>query len=336
MHYPFQKTPQTGETIEVSENLHWIRMPLPFRLNHVNIWAMRDADSWSVIDCAIEDDICAKAWRKIDETLFEDLPVTRLLATHGHTDHIGAAGTFCARHDAQFEISMTEWMSARLRFYDHNSPTAQAPGAFLNAHGCTESLAGDFQAERDRVSRHLSPLPSTFRRIRHGETRHLGGRSWRMIATRGHADEHICLFNETDNILIVGDQVLPEITPLIAVFPWMPDDDPLGDYFASLEDLRQLPSDVLVLPGHGRPFVGLHDRIEESRLHHEKRLAAARHFAGTGRTAFDIMQDLFPKAQSGGQGRLALGETLSHLNYLVKTGEMSSTSHDGVTLFARH
>ena len=171
----------------------------------------------------------------------------------------------------------------------------------------------------------LDPQPRSIEQIREGDSLEIGGRQWRVIVCGGHADEHASLYCEEEKLLIAGDQILQRISPMIGVFPDRPKSNPLHDYLASLPRFLDLPKDVLVLPGHGVPFYGLHVRVDELRQHHEDRLAHLMSHLDLPRTAGSCTRFLFERAVAEGQSRLALAETLAHLNYLIDAGSATRT-----------
>lgn len=330
---PFLTQPAPGEALEISAGVKWVSMRMPFRLNHVNCWLMADNGGWSIVDCGLDDDATRGAWHRVRGQHVRGAAIRRVVATHGHTDHVGAAGFLCAEFDAVFTSTLTEWQSAQLRRVTYQERGVELE-AFLRMTGCGSELETAFSAERARVARYLGPLPGALDRMRHGRNLSIDGENWRIICTAGHADEQACLYNDERRILIAGDQLLPGITPVVAVFHSAPDEDPLADFLRSLEDLSTLPDDVLVLPGHGRPFYGLRSRIRSTVEHHEQRLAAVSDLLRTPRTVLDVSRALFPTAREGGQERLALGETLAHINHLLGKGEVSyETRPDGSRLY---
>ncbi|MCP8938754.1 MBL fold metallo-hydrolase [Alsobacter sp. SYSU M60028] len=305
----------------------WSRIPLPLRLNHVNVWALEDEAGWTVIDAGPD----TMAAREIWETLFagplRGKPITRLIATHGHLDHVGLAGWFVQRQDACFTATLTEWQGARLRRLGEDDAAGQMD-RFLIRHGCDPQSLQGFASHRATTMKLLGEQPPELVRIREGDEVRIGGRVWRVIVAGGHADEHASFYCEADRILIAGDQVLPRITPVIGVFPSQPLADPLSDYLASLTRFEDLPPDCLVLPSHGEPFFGLRTRIAALREHHEERLARILELVAEPATCWTVAASVFARAVSEGQGRLALAESLAHLHRLARLGEVA-TLHDG-------
>ena len=317
---PCLTAPDPGEVLRIAEGIFWIRMPLPFRLNHVNLWLFEDGDGWAMVDCGVNDATSRAIWDSLFSGFLAGRPIRRVIATHGHTDHVGAASLLRERNDATFEASLTEWMAARIRFADHHDDNTAALESFLSSHGCDASILEAFRAERTRVSTNLGHQPDALERLVDGQSIMLGGRRWTAMVAGGHADEQICLYCEADGILLAGDQILPRISPLVAVFPAIPNGDPLSVYLASLASFAALPQATLVLPGHGEPFTGLHQRLHQLNSHHESRLDELQSYIGEPTPAFATMDKLFPRAKAGGQGRLALGETLAHLHRLLTLG----------------
>jgi len=328
-----EQAPAPGVAVPIADGLWWARLDLPFRLNHVNVWALDDGDGWSIVDCGANTAETEAAWRSIEAGLLHSKPVIRLIATHGHTDHIGYAGPFVRRHACGFHMTLAEWFSGTLRFHEAASDFSERQSGFFSMHGCRPDEIGSFGEDRERVRRHLAQLPGSFTRMRAGERLRIGDDEWLVMTHGGHSPEHASFYSRERRILIAGDQVLPKISPVIGVFPSEPDADPLGEYLSSLDALANLPEDVVVLPSHGLPYRGLHARLAELRAHHRHRLSLLSAAASEPKTALELAEVLFARAMREGQSRLALAETVAHLNYLEKCGELEATFTGGRKYF---
>ena len=164
----------------------------------------------------------------------------------------------------------------------------------------------------------------------------VGGRDWRVIVGMGHAPEHACLYCAELRLLIAGDQILPKITPNVALSAAEPDTNPLGLFLDSLARIRTLPSDTLVLPSHGYPFRGLHERIDEMSRHHHQRLDALLAACEEQRSAADLLSVLFDRELDAHQMMFAMGESLSHLAYLAKDHKLKTLRcADAITRYQR-
>jgi glyoxylase-like metal-dependent hydrolase (beta-lactamase superfamily II) len=329
--------PASGETIEIAPGLLWARVPLPYRLNHVNIWLLDDGDGWTAIDTGSNTTGAREGWDLLAGGILAGKPVRRLFATHGHTDHVGLASWLTERFNCSFTTTQVEWLSPQLRRAESMADDTPHVARFLALHGCNEATIAAYREERRRIQLHLMALPPVYQRIRDGEQVRAGGRTWQVITAGGHAAEHASFWCEEDAILIVGDQVLQKISPMIGVFPNEPDADPLAEYLASLPRFAGLPEQTLVLPGHGLPFRGLGTRTWELAHHHRERLATLRGLlAGrAAKTGMELTAGLFERAVAEGQGRHALSETLAHVHYLVGTGEVQGALEaDGRLRFA--
>jgi glyoxylase-like metal-dependent hydrolase (beta-lactamase superfamily II) len=304
----------------IVDGIHWARIPLPFRLDHVNVWLLDDGDGWAIVDCGIDSAEVRAIWAQLLAALPARRPITRIIATHGHTDHIGCAGHLVAMLGVPFDISLVEWQAAQLRFVGFHAGMPDPTASFLLRHGCDEGMLQAFDDERARVARYLGAPPADMRRIANGDTLRIGARSWTVIVGGGHADEHVSLHCQADDLLLAGDQILPRITPVISVFAHEPEANPLGDYMRSLDAFTRVGEGALVLPGHGPVFRGLHERIRALKQHHAERLTALESIIATPKTAFEAAGVLFRRAFEGGHRRLALGETLAHLHFLVQQG----------------
>jgi glyoxylase-like metal-dependent hydrolase (beta-lactamase superfamily II) len=319
--YLFEQHPLGAETLEVAPGILWARIPLPFRLNHVNVWLLREGDGWTLIDTGTADNAARGVWDQLLAGPLSGAPIVRLIATHGHTDHVGLAGwLFNRAGGVPYHITLTEWLSAQLRVEEAKSPLGPRAVSFLERHGCDADTIASFGDERIRTRTYMEALPEEFVRLRDGAIVRFGGRKWEVMVCGGHAAAHASFWCAEDHILIAGDQVLSKISPMIGVMPHEPDANPLAEYLASLERFRHLPADALVLPSHGLPFHGLRVRVEELAYHHELRLTALLELMSTPSTTMALARGLFPKPVAEGQGRHAFAETLAHAHYLLETG----------------
>jgi glyoxylase-like metal-dependent hydrolase (beta-lactamase superfamily II) len=332
--YAFAEPAPFGEPIPVAPGVAWLRMPLPFSLDHINLWLVEDADGWCLIDSGFARDEVKAIWRRLFETDFSTRPAERLICTHFHPDHIGLAGWLEADYGVNLWATEPTWMAARLAWLDHGAERRNARHAFYAGHGVTGQTLEDLRTLFESYSTDVTRPPMRFRQIDDGELLRIGQHDWRVIVGHGHAPGHACLHCPALGVLISGDQVLPRITTNIGVWDSQPDADPLADFLASLARLRTLPEDTLVLPSHGLPFRGLHARIDALVSHHADRFAEAIDFYDRSRSAVELVPVMFRRELDSFQTALALGEVLAHLNHLTGAGRLSRTvATGGVTRF---
>ncbi|HEX2542350.1 MAG TPA: MBL fold metallo-hydrolase [Caldimonas sp.] len=351
--YPFGETlPDAGAVVAVAPGVLWARMVLPFALNHVNVWLLRDEmpddaggtprQGWTIVDCGIDDRATRAGWQRIFETALEGLPVLRVIVTHMHPDHIGAAHWLCDRWNAPLWISATDFNIARLASSASAGFGGPLSAAFMARHG----LAADPDAvgkvrSRTHYYRDLVPaVPDTYHRLLDGKSVAVGSGTersdWMCHVGYGHAPEHISLHGAAKGVLISGDMVLPRISTNVSVIDVEPEADPLTLYLASIEAMRSIDREVLVLPSHGRPFRGLHTRIDQLRDHHEARFADVLHAcAEAPHSAFDLVPVLFKRTLDLHQMTFAIGESIAHLHALWLRRRLNRhVGSDGVIRFA--
>lgn len=347
--YPLGDTlPSEGETLEVAPGVKWIRMGLPFALNHINLWLLRDrqpdtggrmCEGWTVVDCCIDSASTRAQWDAIFKDSLEGLPVLRVIVTHMHPDHISLAHWICERWQARLWISATDYNTARIAIYDRNGLGGEAGADFYASHGVQDM---EFLAHvRGRSSYYptlVPALPSSYRRLMDGLCLDIGGREWRCISGYGHAPEHIALYSKELSLLISGDMVLPRISTNVSVHAVEPEADSLRLFLSSLERYLDLPNETLVLPSHGKPFVGLHERIRQLQEHHDERLNEILEASvETTLSAADVLPVMFKRKLDSHQMTFALGEALAHLNLLWLDGRMQRTmDSEGVYRFKKH
>src|SRR5271165_1815787 len=275
LEFPFTAPPMIGEVVEVRPGVYWARLALPFRLDHVNIYFVEDGAGLALIDTGIDNKPSRDAWEALIAGPLKGRKLTRIIATHFHPDHIVLAGWLCERFDLQLAMSQTEYLMALNIRLDPSALKSEPYRGFYRSHGLGEEATEILLGNGLQYLRMVSPPPRTFRRIVPEDELKIGGRRFEVMTGAGHSPEQAMLYSADDNLILCGDQVLAKISPNVSVEAVDPDGDPLGLYLRSLDRLkRTLPEDVLVLPGHNLPFVGLSIRAEELTAHHEARCMA--------------------------------------------------------------
>ena len=339
--------PAAGGTIEIARGVHWLRMPLPFQLDHINLWLLEDGDGYAIVDTGLQLDETKEHWLAIFRRFGiahggkAGKPVTRLIVTHFHPDHIGLAGWLNGLLDTELWITRTEWLMARMLYLDSDAVNHQSMAKFYALHGLTPDLADRMFSGGNTYRRRVAEAPFHHRRLCAGDMLDIGGRRWEIIVGTGHAPEHACLWCAGDGILISGDQILPKITPNISVWASEPDASPLEDYLGSFANFAGLPDDALVLPSHNLPFRGVQTRIGQIVDHHRVRLERlsggfADGSGGARLSAADAVPLLFRRELDVHQMGFAMGECLAHLAYLESEGTLTGRlDPDGIHRFER-
>jgi glyoxylase-like metal-dependent hydrolase (beta-lactamase superfamily II) len=321
--YPIGPAPVAGQTIEVAPGVHWLRMSLPLALNHINLWALADGEGWTLVDTGMQTEEIATDWQSVLSGPLAGRPVQRVLCTHMHPDHIGMAGWLTQRFACQLWTSRLEYLTCRTLVADTGREAPADAIRFYRAAGWDGDAIERYKIRFGSFGKMVYPLPDSYRRISDGDELLIGGRLWRVVVGRGHSPEHVCLYCPELRILISGDQVLPKITSNISVFPTEPDADPLTDWLRSLASIRlRVPDEVLVLPSHNEPFRGLHARIEQLIQGHEQALSRLKDALAERKTAADIFSLLFRRRVSGELLTMATGESVAHLNCLIRRGQV--------------
>jgi glyoxylase-like metal-dependent hydrolase (beta-lactamase superfamily II) len=335
LEFPFKTPPKPGTWQEVAPGVRWLRMPLPFALDHINLWLIRENTGWAIIDTGFALDAVETAWDHILTTL--DGPIVRIIVTHFHPDHLGLAHWLMARTGAPLHITHGEMAMGQAIWHQLPGYDVAAMLAQFAAHGL-EPARLQALAERGHAYRRGVPaLPTVHRRLYEGENLLLGEHPWKVLIGHGHSPEHASLYSSSLGILISGDMLLPRISTNVSVWAIHPEDDPLGHFLESVARLRHLPENTLVLPSHGLPFVGLHPRVAQLKAHHEERCAALLLGLTEGpKAAGDLLALLFERELDTHQVMFAMGEAIAHLNHLVQQGLACIQTHEqGPIRFAR-
>ena len=336
--YPFAEPPAPGTAREVAPGVHWVRMALPFALDHINLWLLEDGGQWMIIDTGLGDDPTRALWENVFASRLQGKAVRRVLVTHYHPDHAGNAAWLCERFGAELWMSRGEYLTVHAARHGAAGYSPEAQKALFRANGLDQERA-DALIKRGGLYKKLVPdFPFAHRRLFEGETLQVGGRAWKVMVGYGHCPEHVSLYCAALNVLISGDMLLPRISTNIAVRPIDPQSNPLRLFLDSIRRYRELPKDVLVLPSHGLPFRGAHERIAQLEAHHAERLGELeRACRAAPRSAEEVLETLFRRKLDTSQIFFAMGEAIAHLHYLQYEGRLARrVGEDGVARFSEH
>lgn len=344
LHYPLGDTvPALGEVIDIAPGVRWLRMELPFALNHINLWLLEDEirtvegniRGWTIVDCGIDSEITRNAWETIFTHALDGLPVLRVIATHCHPDHIGLAHWLCKRWNAPLWMTAAEYAAGRLLSAALPGADGDALIAHFRKHGISDpQILEKLETRKHHYPRLAPDMPHAFIRLFDGQALSIGGSEWRVVVGYGHSPEHAMLHCADRNILISGDMILPRISTNVSVMPLEPESDPVRLYLDSLGRCAALPDDVLALPSHGKPFRGVHTRIRQLNEHHAARLGEVAAACAVPRSAADIVPLMFRPGLDAHQLAFALGEALAHLHRLWFAGDLRrEEGEEGVLRF---
>jgi len=322
--YPFDGRPGDGEVMEMRPGVLWLRMPLPIPgLDFINLWLIEETEGWTLVDTGVKSSKLQKIWDEVVARHLRGKPIIRILCTHFHPDHIGLAGWLQQKFDAPLWMTLGEWIFGRMLALEEQPDVPDEVISFYERLGFDADQIAALKARGyGNFSKAVTPIPRSFHRISDGDVIRIGGHDWRIIVGNGHSPEHACLYSAGLNLLISGDQVLPRISPHIGVYPGEPEARPLTQYLNSFVRFADLPGDVLVLPAHGDPFVGLHVRIAMLQRHHETRLdAIVAALQKRPHTVIETFPLLF-RRDIKDHMTLAAGEALAHLHHLMHQGRI--------------
>lgn len=335
--YPCGDAPETGSTHQVAPGVLWIRMPMPFALSHINLWAIEDGNGWTIVDTGLQTSDTTAAWRKLFSGPLSS-GVKRVLVTHMHPDHVGMAGWLTRKFDCRLWMTRLEYLTCRTLVADTGREAPEDGIRFYRKAGWDDDAIEHYRTRFGNFGKMTHALPDSHRRLQDKESILIGEHQWTVVVGNGHSPEHACLYCPALKLLISGDQVLPRISSNVSVFPTEPDANPLEEWMASLEKLkREVPNEVLVLPAHNEPFRGLHERLDYLASSQTNALDRLRTALQQPKRAVDVFSTLFSRQITPGDHSLlglATGESIAHLNYLIHRGEaMKQLDDDGVAWY---
>jgi glyoxylase-like metal-dependent hydrolase (beta-lactamase superfamily II) len=323
--------PAPGDVRAVAPGILWLRMPLPFALDHINLWLVEQRDGYALVDCGYGDAATRGHWQRHFDTTLSRRALERIVVTHCHPDHLGNAAWLAARYTCTVAMTQGEYLVAHALLDGHAGYGQADVHALFLHHGMPAEDVAAIANRGDHYRRGVPEAPQAFERLIGGDTVALGARRWRIIPGYGHSTEHASLADEQARVLIAGDMLLPRISTNVAVWASEPDADPVQRFLDSIAAFEALSPDTLVLPSHGLPFRGIAARVAQLRAHHADRLAELHRFLANTRapqSAHDAIPILFRRTLDIHQRFFAIGEAIAHLNHLGRTGRATREVRD--------
>jgi glyoxylase-like metal-dependent hydrolase (beta-lactamase superfamily II) len=311
-----QLTEHTFATpVELEPGILRVTLPLPSGPKHVHSYLLRGSDGWMLVDTGLG--LPDSPWASIAAGL--DGPVVRIFITHMHPDHVGGAAPAAEATGAHVLQGSLDYAQCERVWGDPDWPR-QIADWFLRQgvpSGVAEELLESGHVFADFVRFAWNPQPVEAGDVVDG---------WRVIATPGHADGHLCLLRE-DGVLVAGDSILTPITPAVGLWPESRP-DPLGDYLETLGQLAELAPRV-AYTGHGNPVEDVPTRAREIALHHDERLDKTEAaLDAEPRAGYEVSHAIFGRELPPIQRRFAVAEALSHLERLVRLGRAQRHEDD--------
>jgi glyoxylase-like metal-dependent hydrolase (beta-lactamase superfamily II) len=324
--YPFPEPPAEGCAIQVADGVLWMRLPLPMALDHVNVYALDDGDSWTLVDTGFDTAKSRAIWETLLAGPLAGKPVGRVIGTHYHPDHIGLAGWFMDR-GASFWTTRTTWLTARMLTLDpHAVPTPETLAFYIRSGMDPDEYALRKDERPFNFADCVAPIALGYTRLQDGQTIDIGGRTWDVRMGDGHAPEHATFWSRDDNLVIGGDQLLPSISANLGVYAAEPDADPVDEWLVSCEKFKPFARhDQLVLGGHKLPFTGLPLRLCQMVDNHHGALARLIDHLSEPRSAGACFAPLFKRKIGRDAYGLALVEAVAHVNHLYLARRVTRT-----------
>ncbi len=327
--YPFEAIPSGDTVVKVADGLFWARIPLPWSLDHINVYLLDEGDSWTIIDTGAQGNTGRAAWEALEVSVLMDKPISHIVCTHMHPDHLGLAGWLAKRHGAKFSMTQSEYLLAQNLWVSSSKDFPEQEMDYLFRAGVSREYEEKIRsAGFGNFKRGVHELPYSYSRMEDGSILSLGGRTWRVVIGRGHSPEHACLMCLDEPLLLSGDQILPRISANVSVYAREPLANPLAHWLASLDRMYGLSGDPLVLPSHGRAFKGLGNRLDSLIKSHDRKLRELHNWCQEARTPVETFPAMFHRKITGFDFFMALGEAVAHLHFLESLG-LADRSFDG-------
>lgn len=334
--FPWPDVPEPGEAVEIAEGVLWLALPLDSPLKWINVVALDEGDSWTLVDTGTYSKKALGYWERNLAGPLKGKPVSRVISTHHHPDHVGMTGWFMEHHDAEHWASRTTYLLTRMLVKDVEEVPSRATLRYWQRAGMPAERIARKKTERPfNFTDICHDVPTGHIRIQQGDVIRAGGRDWDVHIGNGHAAEHVTMWSRDDSLVLAGDQVLPTISPNIGVQPAEPEADPLAEWLEACERLQPLArEDHIVIGGHKLPFTGLPRRMNDLIRNHHSGLERLLEHIREPKVVVECFSVLFKRDIVDAIYGLAMVEAYAHLQHLYKTGRASRTlREDGAYLW---
>ncbi|XZE18092.1 efflux RND transporter periplasmic adaptor subunit [Pirellulaceae bacterium SH449] len=325
-----------GSPIQVCDGLWWIPLPVESSLEYVNVYAIQDGNNLTLVDTGTNSKVSTACLRRaLESKALSPFKLNRVIVTHYHPDHIGHAG-WLARQGVDLWMSRTCWLQASLLIATTNALPSEDEVRFMRMAGMRDIELEAFKRQSsNRYSSLVDPLPSSFTPLSEGQTLTIGKRKWTIHVGNGHAAEHLTLWS--DDLVILGDQVLPTISTNLTVPYSEPDADVVDEWLRSCQFLSRLATNqLLCLAGHNRPFRGLNNRLKQLQVSMLASIDRLKKIVSRSTTAIDCMEKFHGGGMSASERRRRLPEFYGSLTYLTNQGFLERTKNElGIAIFRK-
>jgi glyoxylase-like metal-dependent hydrolase (beta-lactamase superfamily II) len=303
---------------EVAEGVFELRLPIPFEDGLVNVFLFADGDEVDLLDCGMNSDESVAALRAATSQVGAKR-IRRLVVTHIHPDHYGAAGTLAGEGGADLYLHRLEVPLVNPRYVELEHLVREVH-TYLLVNGVPAEEAEVLSNSQRALSQLVKPADPAVQ-LDGAERLDMGKRELRVEWTPGHSPGHICLYETKEKLLFAGDHMLPELSPNIGLHP-QSTPDPLHEYLEGLERLAAYEP-LKIMPAHGRPFHDAAGRVAALVAHHRRRLDQITEIvAGGEHSAWQVALELWGERDNLYEKRLALQEALAHLQALAVEGRL--------------
>ena len=333
--YPYDKHPAPGTTVEITDGVRWLTMPMGGSLNHINLYLLEDRDGWYVVDTGLGTPATAELWHTIFADELGGRPVKGVICTHMHPDHIGQAGMITEEFHCPLYMTRAEYYQARTFSsgggFGGGSSSSWQGAQFYERYGMPRDYLEQLAVmwtKRSSDGMSMPEMPMGYHRLEDGDVLTIGAHDWQIVVGSGHSPEHACLHCKSLGIMISGDQILPRITSNVSVHPTEPEANPLNVWMESHDKFLDTPPDTFILPAHNLPFYGVRERLRQLIGHHEDRLLAIEEYCVEPQVAKDLLPVLFARRLDPRQTMMALGEAIAHCHLLMHRNRLERTLHE--------
>lgn len=328
---PFPTPPEPSKVVEVAPGVLWLRFPLPFLLDHVNVYMIEDGDGWAMLDTGIGDQRTRDIWDAAFAGPLKGFRLNRVILSHHHPDHMGLAGWIARRFDIPIYMTLTEFLMGKFLGSGTNATSGKFHADFYARHGLPPGQVGSLISRGHRYLEIITPLPDTFRTLTPEAPLDIGGRRFHVHTGGGHSPDQAMLSCREENLFFCADQIMEHISPNVSVHAMEPDANPLGRFIGSLNEIQEVvASDALTLPGHHLPLRLPHCRARELIDHHNARCDRLDRLVAAGSISVAaVTPKLFDRKLDEHQVTFAFSETLAHANYMVAEGRLLWVEESG-------
>ncbi len=331
------------DLIDKVNGMYIIHQPMPYPLQENNAYLAETDNGWAVIDLGVDLARTRELWHAaVREAGIGFSSIKKIIVTHCHPDHLGAAAWMQRMTGAPVYMSKADRNIAQtFAFFRGDKHAAYEEAIAGNA---TRKSYGEENLRRlvnDWCGNVLPlfPEPEFIDTLGEGDNIVIDGHSYGVRIFQGHTDGQLALWSGGGRMLFSGDIFAENSYLHFTDWPHTKNDQPLSGLLSSIKAVEDMEPEI-IFPGHGKPVSSYKDIFSKLRSRHERMLDRFEQTVTEDVTVGELYRKMFPVPQTGEFAdyihlhRVLAGETRGYLNHLAGQGRLFLREEGGVNIYS--